>query len=130
MTCTSGASLLTPYGWVLLLIFLIFFLFLLVFVPPTSFHVQLSSLRCTDPAHAMTTPGLVAGPLATLLPRNFLLIIISMITNIIKITKIALIIKIINNGKTNHLEAQVPSWGLLGESWTHSPGSRRSEESS
>ena len=29
--------------------------------------------RCTDPARAMTTPGLAAGPLAILLPRNILL---------------------------------------------------------
>ena len=76
--------------------------------------------RCTGLALAMITPGLVAGPLATLLPRNTLLLII-------KITKI---IKMVNNSQRNHLESQVSSWGLLGEGWTHPSGSRGAEESS
>ena len=76
--------------------------------------------RCTGLALAMITPGLVAGPLATLLPRNTLLLII-------KITKI---IKMVNNSQRNHLESQVSSWGLLGEGLTHPSGSRGAEESS
>ena len=79
--------------------------------------------RCTDLALAMITPGLVAGPLATLLPRNTLFLI----TKIIKMIKT---IKTVNNSQRNHLESQVPSWGLLGEGWTHPSGSRGAEESS
>ena len=57
--------------------------------------------RCTGLALAMITPGLVAGPLATLLPRNTLLLItkITKITKIIKITKITKIIKMVNNSQ-------------------------------
>ena len=52
----------------------------------------------------MTTPGLAAGPLPTLLPRNILLLItkitkIIRITKITKITRITKITKIITSSK-------------------------------
>ena len=76
MTCTSGASLLTPYGWV--------YMRPPLFSPQCPlihsyssilFHIQKGMQRCTGLAHAMITPGLAAGLRATLSPRNIPLLI-------------------------------------------------------
>ena len=97
MTCTSGASLLTPYGWVLLLLLLHMLMLILLLGPCCNInsflllflHLQRRLSRCTGRARAMTTPGLAAGPLPTLLPRNITLLV----------TKI---INIVKRSQTNH----------------------------